>query len=83
MQETKETWEYKNPLSLATSGIYSQSDFDRFCDHITLVAENPTILNSLATEISGLPKANQGISLTNLSREEIINKIAESAWGRF
>ena len=80
---TKVTWKYQNPSSLATSGIYSQSDLDRLRDHIMFPAEKPMILNSLAREISGRPTVNQGISLTNLFNEEIIDKIAESAWGRF
>ena len=45
--------------------------------------EKPMILNSLATEITGHPTLNQGISLTNLIYQEVIDKFAESAWGRF
>ena len=41
------------------------------------------ILNSLAREITGHPTINQGISLTNLFNEDLIDKIAESGWGRF
>ena len=41
-------------------------------------AENPMILNSLAREITGHPTINQGISLTNLFNEDVIDKIAES-----
>ena len=39
---------------------------------------SPMILNSLARETSGIPTVNQGISLTNLFNEEIIEKIAAS-----
>ena len=46
-------------------------------------AENPIILNSLAREITGHPTINQGISLTNLFNEDVIDRIAEPAWGRF
>ena len=42
-------------------------------------AEKPMILNSLAREIRGNPTINQGISLTNLFNEDVIDKIAESA----
>ena len=41
------------------------------------------ILNSLARRIKGHPTINQGILLTNLFNQEVIDKIAESAWGRF
>ena len=46
-------------------------------------AEKPMILNSLAREITGHPTINQGISLTNLFNEDVIDKIAESTWRRF
>ena len=46
-------------------------------------AEKPMILNSLAREITGHRTINQGISLTNLFNEDVIDKVAESAWGRF
>ena len=80
---TKATWKYTYPSSLATSGIYSQSDLDKLRYHIMFPAENPMILNSLAREITGHLTINQGISLTNLFNKEVIDKIAESAWGRF
>ena len=80
---TKATWKYVNPSSLATIGIYSQSDLDKLRDHIMFPAEKPMTLNSLAKEITGHPSINQGISLTNLFNEDVIGKIAEFAWGRF
>ena len=76
---TKETWKYTNHSSLAASGIYSQSDLDKLRDQIMFPAEKPMILNSLAREIRGNPTINQGISLTNLFNEDVIDKIAESA----
>ena len=78
---TKATWKYTNPLSLATSGIYSQSDLDKLRVHIMFPAEKPMVLNSLAREITGHATYNQGISLTNLFNEDAIDKIAESPWG--
>ena len=80
---TTPTWKYTNPSSLATNGIYFQSDLHKLRDHIMFPAEKPMILNSLAREITGHPTINQGISLTNLFNEDVIDKIAESAWGRF
>ena len=73
----KATWKYTNPSSLATCGIYTQSDFDELRDHIMIPEEKPTILNSLAREITGHPTINQGISLTSLFNEDVIDKIAE------
>ena len=79
---TKATWKYTNPSSLATSCIYSQSDLDKLQYHM-FPAGKPMILNSLAREITGHPTINQGISLTNFLNEDVIYKIAESAWSRF
>ena len=80
---TKATWKYTNPSSLATGGIFSRSDLDNLRDHILFPAAKPMILNSLAREITGYPTINQGISLTSLFNKDVIDKIAESAWGRF
>ena len=80
---TKPTWKYTNPASLATSGIYTQSDLDKLRDHIMFPAEKPAILNSLAREILGQSNINHKISLMNLLDEETLDKIAQSAWGRF
>ena len=80
---TKVIWKYTKPLSLATNGIYSQSDLDKLSDHITFLAEKAMISNSLAREITGHPTIYQGILLTNLFNRKVIDKIAESAWGKF
>ena len=45
---TKVSRKYTNPLSLATSGIYSQFDLDKPRDHIMFPVEKPMIINSLA-----------------------------------
>ena len=80
---TKAIWKYTNPSSLTTSSIYFQSDLDKLRHHIIFPAEKPMILNSLAREITGDPTINQEISLSKLFNEDVIDKIAESAWGRF
>ena len=59
-----------------------QSDLDKLRDHIMFPAEQPMFPNSLARKITGHPTINQGISLTNLFNQEVIDKITESAWGR-
>ena len=46
-------------------------------------AEKTMILNSLAREITGNPTINQGISLTNLFNQKVIDKISEFVWSRF
>ena len=80
---TKPTWKYTNPASLATSGIYTQADLDKLRDHIMFPTEKPNVLNSLAREILGHSNINDKVSLMNLLNEDTLNKIAESAWGRF
>ena len=80
---TKAILKYTNPSSSGTSGIYSQSDLDKLRDHIMFPAGKPMILNSLAREITGHPTINQGILLTYLFNQEVIDNIAESDWGRF
>ena len=62
----KATWKYKNPSSLARSGIYSQPGLDKVRDHIIFPAGKPMILNPLDREITAHPTINQEISLTNL-----------------
>ena len=80
---TNPTWKYYNPASLATSGIYSQEDLNRLRDHIMFPAEKPIVLNTIARGIMGHATLNQGASLINLLDEKTLNKIAESAWGKF
>ena len=46
-------------------------------------SQKPMILHSLARKITGHATINQGISLTNLFHQGVIDKITESAWGRF
>ena len=58
---TKATWKHTNSSSLATSGIYSQSDLNKLRDHIMFPTVKPMILNFLAREITGHPSINQGI----------------------
>ena len=67
---TNPTWKYKNPASLATSGIYSQEDLDRLRDHIMFPAEKPIVLNTIARGIMGHATLNQEASLINLLDEK-------------
>lgn len=77
---TEHTWEYRNPQTLATSGIYTQKDLDDLRDHIMFPAERPAILNSVARGIAGQPTITQGGTIANLIDEQTINKIIESSW---
>ena len=45
--------------------------------------EKPNVLNSPAREILGHSNMNDKVSLMNLLDEKTLNKIAESAWGKF
>ena len=83
MPKTTPTWKYTNPSSLATSGIYSQADLDKLRDHIMFQAEKPMVLNTLVKGVMGQPTDRQGFSVFNLLDEETIDKIAQSAWGKF
>ena len=67
------TWKYKNPASLATSGIYSQEDLDTSTDHIMFPAEKSVVLNIIAHGIMGHATLNQGASLINLLDEKTLN----------
>lgn len=50
---TKPVWKYINPGSLATSGIYTETDLKDLRDHIMFPAERPAVLNSLARGVMG------------------------------
>ena len=76
---TQPTYRYTNPVFLARSGIYTQSDLDKLRDYIMFPAEKPNVLNSLAWEILGHSNVNDKVSLMDLLDEETLNKIAESA----
>lgn len=77
------TWKYTNPATLATSGIYSQSDLEKLRDHIMFPAEKPMVLNTLGRGFSGYDISNKKMTIMNLMDEETLDKIASSAWGKF
>ena len=51
--DTRQTWQYSAPSSLATSGIYTQRDLDTLRDHVMFPVEKTTILNTLARGATG------------------------------
>jgi len=79
----KPNWKYVNPGSLATSGIYSQSDLMALRDHIMFPAERPAMLNTLARGMMGQPTTmHGGSSFANILDEASVEKIATSAWNK-
>ncbi|XP_070512818.1 uncharacterized protein [Cardiocondyla obscurior] len=80
---TRPTWKYVSPGSLATSGIYTQTDLDDLKNHIMFPAERPAILNTLARGIMGEPTLIQGGSISNLIDKASIERIAISTWQKF
>lgn len=80
---TKPTWKYLSPGSLATSGIYSDSDLETLRDHIMFPAERPSVLNTVARGMMGQPTSINGGSFSNLLDEASIERIATSAWEKF
>ena len=79
---TKPTWHYKDPGSLAASGIYMESDLENLRDHIMFPAEKNGILNTMARGIRGEPIISQGISLSHLLDETSLQKITENTWNK-
>lgn len=70
---TKMTWHYLTPGSLATSGIYSQSDVDKLRDYIMFPAEKPAVLNSIAQDMTGYSQSTEDISMYHLLDENAFN----------
>jgi hypothetical protein len=78
--KAKLTWEYTNPISLAASGIYSDTELRKLRDHIMFPAERPAIINTIARGMAGESTDRQGISVSNLIDEDSIQKIIKSTW---
>ncbi|KAL6421669.1 hypothetical protein ACFW04_014484 [Cataglyphis niger] len=53
---TKPTWKYVSPGSLATSGIYTETDLEELRDHIMFPAERPAVLNTVARGVMVDPR---------------------------
>lgn len=77
---TRATWKYVNPENLATSGIYTEKDIKDLRERIMFPVEKPAVLNDLARKMHGQPIAGNGRSIFRLLDEEVVEKIAESAW---
>ena len=80
---TKPTWKYVSPGSLATSGIYTETDLEELRDHIMFPAERPAVLNTVARGVMGRSTSLQEGSISNLLDKNAIEKIAVSTWQKF
>ncbi|KAL6418933.1 hypothetical protein ACFW04_011684 [Cataglyphis niger] len=80
---TKPTWKYVSPGSLATSGIYTETDLEELRDHIMFPAERPAVLNTVARGVMGRSTSLQEGSISNLLDKNVIEKIAVSTWQKF
>ena len=78
--QTEITWQYKDPVDLANSGIYTTKDLENLRDHINFPLEKPALLNTIARGMIGKATVNQGGSLVNLFNQEEMEKLAEGAW---
>lgn len=83
MSETQPTLEYTNPSYLATSGIYSQADFEKSRDHIMFDAVKHMVLNTSARIVTRQPTNNHDNSVLNFLDREAIDKIVQSTWDKF
>lgn len=79
---TQPKWKYYSPEVLASSGIYSNEDLERFKDLIMFPVERPNTLHNLARGARGQPVPLGSISIKGLLDEDSLNKIAENAGKR-
>lgn len=75
-QETR--WKYVDAGSLATNGIYSQSDLENMRDHIMFPIEQPSILNTIARGATGQDVPIDKLDLMNVLSEQSFETFAES-----
>lgn len=82
-----ETWHYKNPVALATAGIYGKEDLDTMRQSLLFPMEKPAILNVMARGTSGQPILYQGLSIHDMLDPNIIKTMAGHAvswtWDKF
>lgn len=75
-------WNYLTPTSLATSGIYTQSELQQLRDHIMFPAEKPAIVHEMARGVTNSGLSPNSISFDGLLDEHSLEKIAKSTMGR-
>ena len=79
---TKSNWEYKQPASLAVSGIYTDKDLTKLRERIIFPLERPALLNTLARGMTGQTVYSHGDNILNLFDEDAYERIVESAWSK-
>jgi len=75
---TRPIWKYVNPVSLATSRIYSTGDLDLLRNHIIFLVEKLSMGNTIAKGAMG-QCTRRNISMMNFLNEQLFDKIAKSA----
>lgn len=78
--QTRPTWKYISPETLAVSGIYSQNDLNRLRDRILFPIERNAVVNKIAMGMTGHTVNTNGMTIGNLFDQETIAKLADSAW---
>lgn len=80
--QTKRTWEYATPRSMAVSGIYTEADLDGIRDHIMFPLERSSVLNNVAMGMTGKSIQGKGISINQFLDSEILESLANNTWDR-
>lgn len=71
-------WSYLTPKTLATSGIYTDSELQTLRDHIMFPAEKPAMLNEIARNVVNPDLPLNTISISGLLDENSLQKIASN-----
>ena len=74
------TWNYNDPASLATSGIYTEKDLDQLRDRIMFPMDQPALLNDVAREMHGHVVTDNEGAISRLLKENAIEKIISNTW---
>lgn len=80
--QSKPTWKYMSPETLAIGGIYGEKDLNRLRDMILFPVEKPTVLNQIALGMTGKSENQEGIAITNMFDERAIQVLAKNTWDR-
>ena len=69
--KVKQTWNYRSPLDLASSGIYTYGDVENLKAYIMFPNERQAVLNELTRGLIG----NAGITASNSSIASFLDEI--------
>jgi hypothetical protein len=76
---THQTWQYSAPSSLASSGIYTQSDIDTLRDHVMFPAEKTAVLNTVARGMAGKTIVPGTVNILGVMDETTLTTTAKNA----